>query len=227
VTLLGVPENRVELVYEAVDPVFRPAADAAAVRRAVRERYGLEAPFLLFVSKLYPYKGAETLIHAFALLAGGGAFAGEVVLVGSDDRGERARLEALARRLGVAPRTRFLGGLPNEEVPAVLASAELLVYPSLHETFGKPVVEAMRTGVPIVASSAGSIPEMVGDAAELVPPGDPVALAHAIEAVLSSPERRTQLVARGLKRGRDFSWERTASALVATWRAAAGRATPA
>jgi glycosyltransferase involved in cell wall biosynthesis len=114
---------------------------------------------------------------------------------------------ALRSRLDARDRVRLLGDLVDDELRVVLQGSDFLVYPSRSEGFGYPPLEAMAAGVPVVATRAGSIPEVCADAALLVAPGDPAALAAGIRDLLAEPERRDDLVARGRVRCRAFPLE--------------------
>jgi glycosyltransferase involved in cell wall biosynthesis len=113
--------------------------------------------------------------------------------------------------LGVRERARFLGRVEFADLVRLYQSADLFVYPSLSETFGKPPLEAMACGAPVVASNVGSIPEVVGDAALLVNPNDVLDIADKIEQVITSPMMAQELVSRGRERVRHYSWERVAN----------------
>jgi glycosyltransferase involved in cell wall biosynthesis len=118
----------------------------------------------------------------------------------------------------------FTGRVPDEELPRWYAHAECLAFASRAEGFGLPAVEAMACGCPVVASTEGSLPEVVGDAGLLVPAGDPAALARALAEVLTDPVARLGLVVAGRDRARGFSWERTARETLAVYDAVlAGR----
>ena len=136
---------------------------------------------VVFVGRLVAQKGVRTLVEAAARMATPGA---QVLFVG--DGPERARVEHLARRLGVADRVHVLGFVPHDRVPAVLASADVLVLPSAYEELGTVLIEAMHAGVPVVASRVGGIPDVVEDGATglLVAPGDAAELADAVDRVL-------------------------------------------
>jgi len=101
-------------------------------------------------------------------------------------------------------------GVPDHQLPAYYSGAEVLVNPSLYEGFGFPPVEAMACGCPVIVSSAGALPEVVGDAALVVDPNDPLALAEAIRQVLTDSSLRHRLVTAGLRRAAQFTWERCA-----------------
>jgi glycosyltransferase involved in cell wall biosynthesis len=208
--LLGVPQERIRLVYEAVDDYFAPCPDQAQVARALRDRYGISNRFLLFVSALYRYKNLDALIRAFGPLVATGRWTGDLVVVGPDPHGDRQRSEDLATSLKVGDRVKFLGAVPNENLRDLYCGASAFVYPSASETFGKPIVEAMRCGTPIVAAARGSIPDIAAGAALLVDPDDTDALGAAIVRLLGDEHLRKDLRELGLKRGQDFSWRMVA-----------------
>ncbi|HVB99473.1 MAG TPA: glycosyltransferase family 1 protein, partial [Candidatus Dormibacteraeota bacterium] len=205
---MSISEEKVSVVWEAVDEVFRP------VSKQQRDRFladfGLRPDYILFVSSLWPYKNPETLLRAFAILSKERHFDLDLVFVGRDDNSYQQKLEELAGDLGIRQRTRFLGAIPNRQMPAVYSAARVFVYPSLAETFGKPLVEAMRCGVPVVASNVTSIPEVLGDAGLLVDPRDVDRLAAAIRRAATDEALRRDMIARGLSRGDLFSWTEVA-----------------
>ena len=174
----------------------------------LRQRLDLgSAPVLLSIAAALPHKNLERLLHAFAeqdpdtllVLTG---HAGRV----TDD------LKALATQLGIADRVRFTGWIEDADVEGLYRLATAFAYPSLHEGFGLPVLEAMHRGVPVVCSDATSLPEVAGDAALLVDARDTHALATALHRVLTDPALRTDLAARGPTRAAQFGWDRTARA---------------
>jgi glycosyltransferase involved in cell wall biosynthesis len=132
------------------------------------------------------------------------------LLVG--DGPQRARCERLARQLGVAERIHVTGFIAHDRVPGVLASADLLVLPSVYEELGTVLVEALHAGLPVIASRVGGIPEVVVDneTGLLVPPGDPAALARAIDTVLGDHELARRLAANSRRRAPRYHLERVA-----------------
>jgi glycosyltransferase involved in cell wall biosynthesis len=218
--LLGVESQRIRLVYEAVDDSFGPCVDQSRVKRALRERHGISGEYLLFVSALYSYKNLDQLIRAFKVLIDDGGWTGELIVVGSDPHGRKVHSERLAADLGITPLVRFLGDIDNVNLPDLYCGASVFVYPSASETFGKPIVEAMRCGSPIVAADRGSIPDIAAGAALLVDPDDTQSVARAIQRLLSDQELRIRLRDIGLKRGQDFSWRRVALGFIEALEAA-------
>ena len=181
-----VPPERIRRIYYGVDP---DALQPQRPRAAVRAGLGLDesVPLLVCVGRLAPQKDHPTLLAALALLPP------QVVLlvVGGDPFGDgEARLRAEAARLGLGGRARFLG--IRHDVPDLVAASDLFVLPSLWEGLGLVFLEAMAVGVPVVATRVSAIPEVVldGRSGWLVPPGDPAALAAAVEAALADPAER-------------------------------------
>ncbi|MEI8167768.1 MAG: glycosyltransferase family 1 protein, partial [Chloroflexales bacterium] len=129
----------------------------------------------------------------------------------------QARFTQLAADQGIADSVRFAGFVPEEHLVALYHAAELLVYPSLYEGFGLPVVEAMACGTPVITSPVGSIPEVAGDAALLIDPQDTGALVAAMQRLVESPELRQDLIARGYERLKLFSWECAAQMTLAVY----------
>ncbi len=211
---LGVPRERVFAVPLAPDPAHRPRSEAEVA--PVRERHGLPARYVLAVGLLSRRKDPVAAIRA---LAGLGDRTIVLALAGRDaDAAAAARAEAA--RPGIEGRVRFLGYVPAPDLALLYAGARALLFPSRDEGFGLPVLEAMASGTPVVAAARGAIPEVAGDAAALVDPDDPTAVAAALsEAVEDGPGRRT-LVERGRERAGGFTWTRTARETLAVYRAA-------
>lgn len=213
---LEVDPAKLRLIPEAVDhELFRPGDRDEAFAR-LSARYGVDRPFVLFVSSLWQYKNCAGLIRAFA--AARSELEGrELVVVGPGRDSEHAgELRALAGRLGVADRVRWVGGVPLEETVHFYRAADVFVYPSLNETFGLPILEAMASGCPVVTSDVSAMPETAGGAALLADPHDPDAIADAIVKALGPAGER--LAAAGLARAADFTWAATAAATLAVYR---------
>jgi glycosyltransferase involved in cell wall biosynthesis len=207
---LRIPDERIRLVYEAAEDGFTPCRESAQVTELLKLRYGISDKYLLFVSALYKYKRLDALIEALGVLVARGQWAGSLVVAGPDPHRDQSRLIHLARRLAVADRVKFLGSVENEHLRELYCGASVFVYPSASETFGRPVVEAMRCGAPIVAADKGSIPDIAAGAALLIDPDDIEEIANAIVRLLTDDRLRRRLRDIGLKRGQDFSWRSVA-----------------
>ncbi len=180
-----------------VDERFSPRVDA----EALRTRYSLRRPYVLAVGTASARKNISVLSPVSRALADDGV---EVVLAGSD----RGYLRGAA---GEDTAVRRLGYVPEGDLPALYAGARAFVMPSLHEGFGLPCLEAMASGVPVVAARAGALPETCAEAARLVPPDDPGQITDALRAVLVSGETRQACIQAGLRRAPLFPWSRTAA----------------
>jgi len=213
VRLLGADPARVAVTYCGVDPSFRPLdADRVA---AYRERQGLPDRFILYVGTLEPRKNVPRLLQAYARLRRAGN-APPLVLVGA--RGWRhTAIDAMLAHLDLRDHVRFLGYVPAPELPLCYNAAAVFVYPSLYEGFGLPPLEALACGTPVVTSSTSSLPEAVGDAALLVDPRDPAALAGALRAALEDEPLRDRLRRAGFQQASRFTWRRTAEQTLAVY----------
>ncbi|HZU04922.1 MAG TPA: glycosyltransferase family 1 protein [Chloroflexota bacterium] len=206
---------KVHVVHLGVEATFQPVAPEAA--RAVASRYGLPERYVLFVGVLEPRKNIQTLLRAYRSLLQqrDGGTAGSLPLVIVGPRGWWYRdLYRAVRELGLAALVRFLGPVPDADLPALYSGATAFVYPSLYEGFGLPPLEALACGTPVVCSDRAALPEVVGDAALLVDPQDAGAIARALARVLDDDHLRQALRVRGLARAARFTWERTAQATV-------------
>jgi len=204
----GVDENRIHLIPPGVNPSHfeGPFEDPFS---------GVGKPRVLFVGRLAPQKGVGTLVTAAALIENPSA---QVLLVG--DGPERSALEREAKRIGVGGRVRFLGFVAHERLPAAMVHADVLVLPSLYEELGTVLLEAMQAALPIVASRTGGIPDVIEDGVNglLVPPGEPDALARAIDRVLADRALAYRLSEGARARGKDYDWEVLAGRVLQVYR---------
>jgi glycosyltransferase involved in cell wall biosynthesis len=202
--LLRAPPHKIAVVPAAPRDTFRDLPGARAVARA-RESYGR---FFLSVGVLAPQKNLARVLAAFARLDDG---ATRLVLAGRPAGAyAEAVLRPLARELGVEGRVVFAGATSDDELRALYHAAEALVFPSLGEGFGLPIVEAMACGCPVVTSNLSSMPEVAGDAALLVDPHDVASIAQALRSLLRDPALRAALVARGSARAARYTWDEAA-----------------
>jgi glycosyltransferase involved in cell wall biosynthesis len=212
---LGRPDSRIRVITEGPDPVFSPRddgpqSDAVLHRRGLRpgERY------LLYVGGLSPHKNLPRLVEAFAQSTG------DVRLVLTGDVHDVFHTCVPAIRGAIArhhlgDRVILTGFVPDDELAFLYSRAYALVQPSLLEGFGLPAVEAMACGTPVIASRAGSLPEVIGDAGVFFDPIDVDSIAGAIGEVLADPGRRDRLAAVALERSSRFTWDAAARALLA------------
>jgi len=203
----SVPEKNVRIIPHCLHDIFQPAAAAADDREVVTRVVGEDAPYILCLSALYPYKNHARLIQAFADIHT--RFPRHKLLIaGSDTRSwGRRELAEIAAKFGIASRVVFAGRVAQDDLPALYRTAELLAMPSLDETFGLPVMEAMAFGCPVLTSNISSMAEVAGDAAVLVDPLSVDDMAQALATILSSQELRASLSRRGRLQAALFSRE--------------------
>jgi glycosyltransferase involved in cell wall biosynthesis len=215
----GVSPDKITVIYEAADLRFCP--QPAETVADVRARYSLPDRYLLFVGTIEPRKNLGRVLAAFERLHAAD-LTGALVIVGKrgwlyDDF--FARLEESPAKQAVI----FPGFIPDADLPAVYAGAQVLAFPSEFEGFGLPVLEAMACGTPAVCSNTSSLPEVTGDAALLIDPVDVDALTDALRRVLNDPALAANLRSRGLAQAARFSWARAAEETLAVYRRVMGK----
>jgi len=204
VRLLGVPSERIDVVYHGVDPAFRPLPGARVA--AFRQRRGLPERFVLFVGTLEPRKNLVRLVEAFSRVRDG-----RVGLVLAGGKGWLYdELFARVESLGLSQEVIFPGYVTGDELPLWYNAATVLAYPSVYEGFGLPVLEAQACGTPVLTSNASSLPEAAGSAALMVDPYDVEALAGGLNRLLTDARLRYELRSAGLAHAEAFTWPKTA-----------------
>ena len=204
---VDLPPEKIDVIYNAFDERFGVEPREEDVVR-VKERYQLHDEFVLYAGNVKPHKNLERLITAFHLVRQRGLDHLKLVLIG-DDISKYAALRRAVHRYQLHRYVRFLGYLPEETLAVMYRLSGVFVFPSLYEGFGLPPLEAMASGTPVVTSNVSSLPEVAGNAAMLVDPYDPDALADAMLRVLTDESLRQDLRRRGLERARQFSWEQS------------------
>ena len=223
--LLGIPASRIRVIYNAPDPMFHAgSATHGAVNggesgyspeiQRVLDRYRIHYPFLLYVGRTNPQKNIPRLVEAFAVLRGElqdhPVYRDLRLLIIGDEISRYPALRQAVIQSRVEETVRFLGFVPIETLRSFYQAASAFVFPSLYEGFGLPPLEAMACGTPVVCSHVYSLPEVVGDAAEVVNPENVFDIARGMREVLLNDDRRRTMVQRGFEQAGRFSWERTA-----------------
>ena len=218
--LLDIGTERVRVVHNGLDPIFRQPPDAAAVDR-VRARWSLTRPYLIHLGTLEPRKDIPILLRAFAAVR---AQHPDLLLALVGRRGWLyAPIFAEIETLGLREVVRTIEDAADVDLPPLFDGASAFAYPSRYEGFGLPPLQALARGVPTVVADTSSLPEVVGDAALLHPPGDHEALAAALLRLLEDEVLRADLRARGPARAAGFTWEQAAHQTLAVYREALGR----
>jgi alpha-1,3-rhamnosyl/mannosyltransferase len=226
-----VPQEKIAVTYLAADERFRPRSEDEVA--AMRRKYGLPARYVLYFGINKPHKNLVRLIEAWSLVIGLfsrshvylrqrkvftwdsldfgrknwslGFDHWSLVIAGAWDERYPEPIER-AEALGITESVRFLGPVPEEDLPALYSGATLFVFPSLWEGFGLPVLEAMACGVPVACSKTSSLPEIVGDAALMFDPSDVEGMALTIRRALEDEALRAEIGEKGLQRAAQFSW---------------------
>jgi glycosyltransferase involved in cell wall biosynthesis len=213
--LMGIPAEKIVVIHEGVNPAYHGAIAAGEVAR-VRQKYHLPARYLLFLGTLEPRKNIGVLLEAYHALLARDDSVPRLVVAGRKGwlfEPVFQKVEAL----GLGERVSFTDWVPEADTPALVAGAEVFVYPSLYEGFGLPPLEAMACGTPVITSTASSLPEVVGDGGLLVDPHDAAGLAQALERLLADDALRADLRGRALARARQFTWEAAARQTLAVY----------
>lgn len=217
IEILGTPAERIDVVPSGLGRLRR---EEPMPESEVRSHFELgDRRVVLSVSAKRPHKNLAALIGALALIP---ADRRPLLVLPGYPTWYEGELRACARDLGVGEDVRLLGWLPARELDGLWGLAEVFVFPSLSEGFGLPVVEAMARGVPVACSTAGSLPEVAGEAALLFDPRNEAAIAAAMERLLSDKGEAQRLVTAGKARAAEFTWERTAALTLQSYARALG-----
>lgn len=203
-TLLQVPEEKIEIVYSA------PSITTEVTSfQMLQKRLNVKQPYLLYMGTIEPRKNLVRLIQAFDWLKRERKIPHQLVLAGGDGW-KTEEIHRAAETAQFANEIRFTGYLSSKEKNTLYQNADLMVFPSLYEGFGMPPLEAMLFGCPTVCSNTASLPEIAGEAAELVDPLSVQAIADGIWHVLSDSNYRHALIAKGVQQAARFSWDQSA-----------------
>lgn len=218
VQILEIPESKICVIYEAGSSHLSvPIAIENKVREKLKKRYGIDKKFILTVSVSHPHKNLDRLIEAYDILCKRYQIDCQLLIVGIKGRAQSG-LVNWVKEMSLEKRIIFTGWIANEDLSLLYSEAELMVFPSLFEGFGIPVLEAMAHGTPVVSSGAASLPEVVGDAALLVDPYDVEEIAEAMYRVVTEEDVRANLIKKGRQRAGQFSWEKTARETLAVYK---------
>jgi glycosyltransferase involved in cell wall biosynthesis len=220
VRFVGIPRGKIRVVPLAAGAEFRPSADDGRLGTLLA-RIGMDRRrYILFTGTLEPRKNVPVLVRAYRLLRDDFPDVG-LVLAGNPGW-KSEEISAFLRTNDLSRDVRITGYLPADELALLYCGASAYVLPSLYEGFGITPLEAMACGAPVILSSGGSLPEVVGDAAIIVSPNDEEGYRREMARVLSSPELAGELRRRGFLRAARYSWDRTAAETLAVYREVAG-----
>ena len=219
VSALRLPPGLAAHIHVVFDGADAPGGGAGAPVAERRPRAEGETRTLLYVGRIDPYKNVPLLVEALREIRALCPFPVRLRVVGPKDP-RYPEAERRAAELGLGEAAEFTGFVTSEQLAEAYRTADLLTHPSSYEGFGLQLVEAMRAGLPVLCTDGGSQPEVVGDAAVVVPRNDVHAFAKAAADLLRDPARLDDLRRRGLARAPRFSWDRTAAETLAVYRSA-------
>ena len=226
--LFGIPPERIEVVYNAIDERFLHGHASTADRELIAKRYQVTYPFLLYAGRVSAHKNVVRMIEAFSALKGElekeRAFPDLKLIIIGDDLSGNPDLRRTVVRSGVQNDVRFLGFVPIEVLRIFYDSAKIFVFPSLYEGFGLPPLEAMAHGTPVVTSNVSSLPEVVGNAAVLVNPENVFEIMRALHRVLLDQGLRERMKERSYVQAGKFSWEKSVRRILEVYRQVGGTA---
>ncbi len=218
-THFPVSGERVSVIPEAADPNFTLPPEASV--HDVRQRYHLWEPFVLYLGSNKPHKNLVRLVEAWAQVAP--VFPETKLVIAGSWIPTHPEPRLRAEELGLTDRAiRWLGPLPEQDLPALYRAAQLFVFPSRYEGFGLPVIEAMACGAPVACSNVSSMPEVAGDSALLFDPESAASMAETITRALEDEGLREELRQMSLARAATFSWQRTAQETLDLYRSVIG-----
>lgn len=210
----GTELDKISVAYPGVDRTLGPVRDPAVIQ-AAKAHYGIAGDYLLYLGTLQPRKNLRRLVDAFAAFVGRKSGAATPTLILAGKRGWLYdELFEQIRRQGLERRVHFPGYVAEEDKAALLSGALAFTFPSLHEGFGLPVLEAQACGCPVITSTTSSLPEVAGDAALLVDPQDTAAIADAMERLTTDPTLSQRLIQRGFANVERFSWQTCAQTVL-------------
>jgi glycosyltransferase involved in cell wall biosynthesis len=227
--LLAIPDERIEVVYNAIDERFLHGHATAADREMIAQRYQVNYPFILYAGAIRPHKNVVRIIEAFSSLKSElqkeQQFPDLKLIIIGDDLSSHPRLRRTVVRGCVQNDVRFLGFVPIEVLRIFYDVAKVFVFPSLYEGFGLPPLEAMAHGTPVVTSNTSSLPEVAGNAALLVNPENVFEIRRGLQRVLLDSALRDRMKQRGYDQAQRFSWTTSVSRILEIYREVAGAPT--
>ena len=209
VRILGLSPDKIRVIHLGVPPAYSAVSPAAIAR--VTQSLALSRPYFLFIGTIEPRKNIDTLLTAWQALPAAFRQHYELIVAGMGGWQSSATMQRLAQANREAQGIRYLGYVPETDLPALTAGAAAFVYPSLYEGFGIPVAQAMAAGCPVITSNLSSLPEITAGGALLIDPRSPSDLCAAIQRMGESADLRQRLLIAGLERAKLYTWEAAAT----------------
>lgn len=212
----GVAKEKIEVIPTGYGSEYRVIDDPEGVQQ-IRNKYGLDRPFLFYPAATWPHKNHKNLLAALKILKESYQFDGDLLLSGIAMQ-SHSEIMVEAERLGLSGNVRLLGYLPSGDLPYLYNCARMMVFPSLFEGFGIPLVEAMACGCPVACSNTTSLPEVAGDAGAFFDPQKPDQIAETIWSVWDDEAKQSEMRERGHNRTLFFTWDETVRKTIEVYR---------
>jgi len=206
---LAVPKEKIKVIYHGNKPQVPEIKGKDKTVSNLYQNKKSSFPYILWVGKMYTHKNLPRLLRAYSKLIKTRHINHQLVLCGIKSWGYSSFVRTI-EELNLQDKVIFKGYIPDNELELMYLNASLFVFPSLSEGFGLPILEAMSCGIPVITSNYGAMAEVAGDAALLVDPYNIDEIAKAIYKVLTDQNLRENLIKKGLKQAKQFSWEKTA-----------------
>lgn len=217
--ILKIVAKKINVIYVAPAPEFRQVENQSEIKKTL-EDLRIPKDYIFSVGSELGFKNTSGLIHAFQNLLRRDERSNLTLVISGVGRSKYFR--ELVKRLGIHDKVRLLEYIADRDLINLYNGALLFVFPSLYEGFGFPPLEAMACGTPVISSNRASLPEVIGDAAYLIDPEDPVIIADALEYLLNNPDKRQELSKKGLLKVKEYSWENTALQVLEVYQKGAG-----
>jgi glycosyltransferase involved in cell wall biosynthesis len=199
--------EKITVVYNGVTDRYQPIT--AVQKEEVKKQYTLGRPYFLYLGAIHPRKNVLTLVKAFEHYKSSGPSDVQLIIAGRNAWHTKDVADAIAQS-NFKSEIHLPGYVPTDKATSLVGAAEAMIYPSLYEGFGLPLVEAMACGVPVICSNVSSLPEVAGQAALLFDPLDAEQLSRHLRSVVTDQQLREKLILMGNKRSKEFSWDKTA-----------------
>ncbi|MHB8168722.1 MAG: glycosyltransferase family 4 protein [Thermoleophilia bacterium] len=213
---LNIPNEKIRVIYESGNVQCCRLPDSSSVVD-VKQRYAIDGQFILALGALDPRKNTLGVLRSFTHLKKLTPLPIRLVVAGLS-REAKNQFQTFVSEMSLDGQVILLGFITEQDLVALYHGADVFLYPSLYEGFGMPVLEAMVCGTPVITTSAGSIPEVAGDATLFVDPKNPEEIAHAILQIISDTELRNRMIGKGLEQAKQFSWAKTAKQMLEIYR---------
>ncbi len=203
----NLPPDKISVVYNGITDTYKPVSEDQ--KKTTRDRYSKSNPYFLYLGAIHPRKNIQTLVKAFEQFKSSTSSGLQLVLAGRASWHTEEVFHAIANS-PFKESIHLPGYVSTSDATALVASAEAMIYPSLYEGFGLPLVESMACGVPVICSNVSSLPEVAGDAALLFDPTDVQQLTQLLVSITSDKSMQDELIRKGHARAQFFSWDKAA-----------------